>query len=117
MFLSDFLKQSLHALIPFGSVVLTRVRASQTKVSIGIANREIFRELSVRTKMASANWVLGGFSRPSAVRITPVAPDAAARAQNEHYRNHKARPSPHSQTLPRATIRLAGEKSDDNNRL
>ena len=92
MFLSDLLKQSLHASIPFGSVVLARVRASQTKVSIGIANRKIFRELSVRTKMAGANWVLEGFSRPSAVRITPIAPDATARAQNEYRHNYKAWP-------------------------
>jgi hypothetical protein len=95
MFLADLCKQSRHALIPFDRVVLARVRGSPAKVNIGIANRKIFRELRVRTEMASAHWVIGAFPRQSAVGITPIASDTSARAQNEYHHNHKALPSLH----------------------
>src|SRR5215471_20846309 len=88
MLLSDLFKQSLHACIPFGFVILARSWAMATKVSVGISDRKIFRELCVRTEMVSINRMTGGLSRPSAVGIKPVATDASARAQHEYNRDH-----------------------------
>jgi len=105
MFLSDRLKQSLHALIPFGFVRLARVRTSRAKVAIGVANRKVLSELRVRTEAASADGMIGGFSRPSAVSIAPIAPDTSARTQNEYDHNHEAWPSPHSANLTMAQTR------------
>jgi hypothetical protein len=99
MFSCDLREQSLHALIPFGWICLARIRASWAEVSIGVANRKVFRELCVRTEMASADRVIGGFSRPTAVGITPIAPDASAQGQNEAYRDQKAWPSFHRSHL------------------
>lgn len=45
--------------------------------------------LSKSRKSANLSMI-GGFSRPSAVGITPIAPDASARAQNEEHHNQKA---------------------------
>ena len=53
----------------------------ETKVSIGISNRKIFREPCVLTEVASTNRVIGGLSRPSAIGIAPVAADASAQAE------------------------------------
>jgi hypothetical protein len=76
-------------LLAFGFVCLARVGTSRAKVSIGVANRKIFSELRVRTEMASGSRIIGSFLRPSALGITPIAPDASARAQNEDHHDQK----------------------------
>src|SRR5256885_30979 len=90
MFLPDLFKQSRHALIPFGPVLVAFFRAFHAKMNIGIANRKVFRKLCVRAEMASAYRMIGRFSRPSAVGIPAIASDTSTRAQNEYHHNHKA---------------------------
>src|SRR5215472_17250107 len=78
MIFPDLYKQSLHACVPLSIVGFTRVWTTKTKVGIGISNRKIFRELCVRTEMASTHRMMGEFFRPSAIGITPIAADASA---------------------------------------
>jgi hypothetical protein len=65
-------------------------------VNIGIANRKVFRKLCVRAEMASAYRMIGRFSRPSAVGIAAITPNASTRAQNKYHHNHKTWRSHHS---------------------
>ena len=96
MFLSDLVKQSLHASIPFGSVLLARIRASQTKVSISVANRKVFRELSVRTEMASANRVTW--------RFLPAICSRNYVHRAGHTRRHPERIPSQSQRVPESSF-------------
>src|SRR4051812_28592442 len=88
----NLVKQGVHASVSFGIVNLFGhiFRCAKAMVGIRVPDRQILGELRIGTEMRRSGGLSLGFTRPPAVRVSPIPADApvSSRQNKQDYPKH-----------------------------